>query len=417
MKSLRAIAAALVLPLSAGVATGQTKAVWPDVMVQLHGSGNAYVIDPRTDTVVAELKTGAGATLGSTAPNGKKLYVSNAAPGQTEVVVIDLDKRQVASRIKTGNRPKHALVSPDGKWVGVNHWGIDGEALRVSFIDTATDRIVKEIPLAFKKPTVEAGKSLIDYIKGVTSMHNSWSIDGRYFLTVDRIDDELVIVDMKDWSVRELAMPSKPHYPVPSPDGKELWMVVEGKDKANPPMVIVYDIAGGTFKETTRIAMPLEGQKAIEGHHGSFTQNGRHFMLLNRGPGSDQSGNEVVVIDAASKKIAKRLATRSVGVGHAYNAPDGKRVVVTNYGNNVVSVIDTTKWEVAADLVLGWGRMGHVAFTKDGRYAYVSNDQDGGVYKVDMRTYAQVGAIKTSPRPGGGQILNVWTNVFEELPR
>lgn len=398
-----------VMPAAAG------NVVWPDDIVQLHGSGHAYIVDPATDKVVADLTTGKGGTLGSTTPDGKKVYVSSAGPGETEVVVIDLAKKEVATRIKTGNRPKHALVSPDGKWVGVNHWGLDGEKLKVSFIDAATDKVAKEINLDVKLPKVEPGKSLADYIKGVTSMHNAWSNDGRYFYTVDRVDDELVVIDTKDWSVKSIAVPSKPHYIAPSPDGKEVWLTIEGKDAANPPMAIVYST--GEMKELARVAMPLEGQGAVEGHHGTFTQDGKHFMLLNRGPGDKQVGTEVAVIDTAGKKLVKRLATGSTGIGHAYNTPDGKRAVVTNYGNNVITIVDTASWSVVKDLTIGAGRMGHVAFTKDGKYGYVSNDKDGALYKIDMAKLEQVGEIKTNGTPGGGQVLNVWTNVFEELPR
>lgn len=389
--------------------------VWPSVMVQLHGSGHAYIIDPATDKVVADLKTGKGGTLGSVTPDGKKLYVSNAAPGETEVVVINLSKNEVATRIKTGNRPKHAIVSPDGKLLGINHWGLDGEKLKVSFVDTATDKVVKEVNLDVKLPTVEPGKSLADYIKGVTSMHNAWSMDGSIFYTVDRIDDEMVAINTKDWSVQSIKVPSKPHYIAPSPDGKEIWLTVEGKDASNPPMAIIYSAAD--LKEVGRASMPLEAQGAVEGHHGTFTQDGKHFMLLNRGPGNSQVGTEVAVFDTASKKLVKRLATGSTGIGHAYNTPDGKHAVITNYGNNVITVVDTSNWSIVKDITAGNGRMGHIAFTKDGKFGYVSNDKDGALYKIDMAKLEQVGEIKTNGTPGGGQVLNVWTNVFEELPR
>lgn len=407
-----AVLATAVLPATV---MAQTKAVWPDVVVHLHGSGRAYIVDTKTDKIVADLETGKGGTLGATTPDGKKVYVSNAAPGETEVVVIDLGKREVTARIKTGNRPKHGIVSPDGKVLGVNHWGLDGEKLKVSFIDTATDKVTKEVNLDVKLPAVEAGKSLADYIKGVTSMHNAWSNDGRFFMTVDRVDNEFVVIDTKDWNAKSIPVPSAPHYPVPSPNGKEVWVVVEGKDAANPPMTIIYTM--GDFKETARITMPLEGQGAVEGHHGNFTQDGKHFMLLNRGPGNNQVGTEVAVIDVAGKKLVKRLATGSTGIGHAYNTPAGNRAVVTNYGNNVVTVIDTGSWSVVKDITLGQGRMGHVAFTEDGAFAYVSNDKDGVLYKVDMAKLEMVSTIKTNGQPGGGQVLNVWTNVFEELPR
>jgi YVTN family beta-propeller protein len=404
---------AAVLLLAATPAAAQ-KVVWPDVVLHLHGAGRAYILDTKSDKVLADLPTGKGATLGSTSPDGKKVYVSNAAPGETDVVVIDLEKRAVATRIKTGNRPKHALVSPDGRWVGVNHWGIDGDKLRVSFIDTKTDKVAKEIGLALGvKP--EAGKSLIDYVKGVTSMHNAWSNDSRYFFTVDRVDNEFVVIDTKDWTERSIKVPSAPHYAVPSPDGREVWLVVEGKDALNPPQVIVYSV--GDFRERGRVTMPLVGQKAVEGHHGNFTQDGRHFMLLNRGPGSNQSGTELVVVDSRTLRLVNRVETGSTGIGHAYNTPDGKLALITNYGNNVVTVVDTRKWSVVKNLTIGKGRMGHVAFTRDGRVAYVSNDQDGAVYKLDMRKLEVTGLIKTNGQPGGGQVLNVWTNVFEELPR
>jgi DNA-binding beta-propeller fold protein YncE len=414
------LAASRTLVLGGALAAALTtsalaEVVWPNVLVQLHGSGRAYIVDLGTDKVVADLATGKGGGLGSLTPNGRKLYVSNAAPGETEVVVIDLDKKAVATRIKTGNRPKHALVSPDGKWVGVNHWGLDGQKLRVSFIDAVTDKVVKEIGLDVKLPEVPPGKSLADYIKGVTSMHNAWSNDSRYFYTSDRVDDEFVVIDTRDWSVKSIAVGSKPHYMAPSPDGKEVWLTVEGKDAANPPMAIVYAV--GDLKELARVKMPLEGQNAVEGHHGTFTQDGKHFMLLNRGPGNNMWGNEIIVVNAASKQVVKRLETRSRGIGHAYNSPDGRLAVITNYGNNVVTIIDTTKWTTVKDLVLGWGRIGHVAFTKNGRFAYVSNDQDGVLYKIDMAKLEAAGEIKTSGRPGGAQVLNVWTNVFEELPR
>jgi hypothetical protein len=47
----------------------------------------------------------------------------------------------------------------------------------------------------------------------------------------------------------------------------------------------------------------------------------------------------------------------------------------------------------------------------------VSNDKDGNLYKLDMKKRAVVKKNETGNKPAGGQVLNVWTNVFEELPR
>lgn len=111
------------------------------------------------------------------------------------------------------------------------------------------------------------------------------------------------------------------------------------------------------------------------------------------------------------------MTTASSGIGHAYNSPDGKHTVITNYTNNVISIVDTSTFTVVKDLTIGKGRMGHIAFTQDGHYGYVSNNQDGILYKVDMRKMELVGPVHTNGTKGAGQVLNVWTSVFEEMPR
>ena len=57
-----AIAAGIAMSLPAQAA----KPVWPDTLVQLHGAGNAYLIDTKTDAVIATLETCKGGTLGIT---------------------------------------------------------------------------------------------------------------------------------------------------------------------------------------------------------------------------------------------------------------------------------------------------------------------------------------------------------------
>jgi hypothetical protein len=94
--------------------------------------------------------------------------------------------------------------------VGIKHWGLDEGKLRVTFFDAATDEIAKVIELPV------GGEA-----KDVTSMHNSWSNDSRYFFTLDRVEKELAVIDTKDGSVREIKVSAQRHYPVPSPNGKD----------------------------------------------------------------------------------------------------------------------------------------------------------------------------------------------------
>ena len=404
IKKLIIISSAAVLLAASSVSA---EIVWPELIVHLHKTGHAYLVDPATDKVVADIKTNKGGTLGSTTPNGKRVYVGAAATGEDTVTVLDLKLGKAVAHIKTGNRPKHPQVSPDGKMVVVNHWGLDNGKLRVSFIDTATNKVARNVDL-------EVGNA---NPKGVTSMHNSWSLDSRYVFTVDRVDNQLAIIDTQNWSVMNHDVQSKPHYPVPSPDGKELWLVLEGVDKINLPGIRVYDLTKPSFPKIASMNMPLIGEEVIEGHHGNFTQDGKHFMMLNRGGGKNIVGREVAFFDVKTKQLVRRLTTASNGIGHAYNSPDGRYTMITNYGNNTVSIIDTHTMNPVEDFTIGKGRMGHVAYTKDGRYAYISNAGDGNLHKLDMSNMKLVGEIKTGNQAGGGQVLNVWNNVFEELPR
>ena len=248
--------------------------VWSDTLVQLHGGGKAFLVDSKTDAVIASLDTCKGGTLGSMTPDAKKVYVSCAGEGQKEVVVIDMAGKSIAKRIETGSRPKHGLVSPNGKLVGVDHWGLTDGKLRIAFLDAATDQVVKSIDL-----------DVVGKPAGVTSMHNAWSQDSRRFFSMDRVDNRLVVVDVKDFSVKTLAVPSAPHYPVPSPNGKELWLIHEGNETVKPG-VIVYDLGKADMPVIAQMEMPLIGEEVVEAHHGNFTQDGKLFMALNRGPGA-----------------------------------------------------------------------------------------------------------------------------------
>lgn len=380
--------------------------VWPKHLIHLHSAGFAYLIDPQTDEVTAKFETVKGGSLGTTTPNAQKVYIGGAAENQREVVILDIEKPQLIKKLVTGNRPKHPLVSPDGKWVGINHWGLDNGKLRVTFIDTSSDSIAKNIDLEVSNPNP----------KSVTSMHNAWSLDSKLFFTLDRVDNELVVISTETWQVKNIKVDSEPHYAVPSPDGKELWLIVEGNAQSKPG-IVVYDLTKEDFPILAKMEMPLIGEEVVEAHHGNFTQDGKYFFALNRGPSNDARGREVAIFNSKNKQLVHRLTSASNGIGHTYNSPDGKYAVVTNYGNNVISIIDVATQRIVKDLKIGHGRMGHIAFTQDSKYGYISNEKDGVLYKLDMEKLVVIKTIITNGQNGGGQVLNVWTNVFEELPR
>ncbi len=366
------------------------------------GGGVATVIDARSHHVLATLPTGSGGTLGGTTPDGAKLYVGAAAVGQTDVTVIDTHALTVTGHITTGMRPKHPIVSPDGRWCAVNHFG----QARMTIIDTATDTVAKQIDFPVANPSAP----------GVFMMHSAWSWDSRYLFCQNRKDDLVYALDaFNDFAVvATIPVDSHNHYQVVRPDNSEVWLVNEGDMAAGiPGSIDVVDM--DTLQCTAHIIVhndnPVDPTENVEAHHGNFTLDGSAFLLLNRGPGSLGFGGYTVnVYDPDTYSLVKSLKLGGNGEGHAYLDPEGKYIVTTVYGDNTVSFLDAKALTVVKEMGIGTGaHVGHVAF-RHGE-AFFTNSTDGAVYVVKMKNLKVVDTIPVAAGPG--QILNTYTSIFE----
>jgi len=366
------------------------------------GSGVATVIDARSHHVLAELPTGAGGTLGGMTPDGAKLYVGAAATGQTDVTVIDTHSLTVTGRITTGMRPKHPIVSPDGRWLAVNHFG----QARMTIIDTATDTIHKQLDFPVANPSAP----------GVYMMHSAWSWDSRYIFGQNRKDGQVLVWDaFNDFAlVATIPVDSPNHYIVVRPDNSEAWLVNEGNMAAGiPGSMDVVDM--DTLQCTAHIIVhndnPVGPDENVEAHHGNFTLDGSAFLLLNRGPGSLGFGGYTVnVYDPNTYSLVKSLKLSGSGEGHAYLDPRGKYIVTTIYGDSTVSFLDAKTLTVVKEMAIGVGaHVGHVAFRRG--QAFFTNTTDSAVYVVNMRNLRIIDRIPVAAGPG--QILNTYTSIFE----
>lgn len=415
----------------------------------LHGNGYVNVISEATGTVVTSIDTNVdgngvpgdvstGGTLGAMTPDGRKLYVSNAGTNMNKVTVIDLTTNTKIKDIVTGttgtadSRPKHGIVSPDGKWVGVNHWRKEPNGkLRVSFIDTSTDAVYQNVDLTLTRPA----------LTGNQSMHNAWSWDSKYFFTSSYQDDKVYVfqspatvggqfklAQVFDLYIGPAATDNNdPHYFAPTNDGKQMWVVTEG------PSGTAYDIAFPLSApriyivnlDPLQLYVPLFGElqagEVIEGHHGNFSLDGKYFYFCNRGPGSNLAGVTVDVFDTTTWQLAKHVVTTAGGDGHAYLSPDGKWAAVTKYGTNVLTFLDVANDWAMTDVTVGTGiHVGHITFTPDGKKAFCTNRVDGAVYQIDMTNLA-ASPVKidlkkpdgTAAGAGTGQALNTYSNIFE----
>jgi len=392
-KSLFKVFLVLFLVVGLGVVVYAGVSKW--IFVLNAGSKNLSIIDPKKDMLIGDCETGPNAHLAAMTPDLKKIYT-----GENDgdlVTVIDAVKGKTLKRIKTGKNPKHPIVSPDGKYVLVNHTG----EVKAVLLDAKTDKILKTFSVEVENK---------DY-KGPMMMHSAFTWDGKYAFVQNYADRKSYILKIPTLEVVATIEGDSPaHYFVPTPDNKEVWIVYEGDNaKRIKPFVEIVDLK--TFKVTKKIEIPVGEDEPIEGHHGIFTLDGKYFFFCNRGPAPKFGGVTVAVIDVAKKEVIRTIKAAN-GVGHPYLTPDGKYVVLTPYGSNIITIVDAKSALKLKDIPVGTGsRVGHIVFTADGKKAYATNNADGAVYVIDMQTFQVVKAIKTGEK--AAQIINTYTNLFE----
>jgi len=381
----------------------------------LRGDGAVVVIDPSNDEIIAKIATeGKGGTLGSITPKGDLLFVANNASGQRTLSVIDAQKLSLIKNIETGNRPKHPVICPKGKLVALNHSGVDEGKIRIAFIDIKNLSVIKTVEIPVKN---------LDH-KGDFSMHGAWSPDGSVYAIGNYADNEFYLISSKNFEiVSTTKVEGNPHYF--DFQGKTLWVTVEfnePKAQTSNPLVYIYDISNPTkpvLKTTLAInltASEFAELSRIEGHHGNFSNNGKYFIICNRGA-SPFEGLTVQIYEAKTKKLIKSYESAVKGVGHAYITPNNKFAVITQYGDTKLEVIDLSNFERVALIDTGMGKhMGHVVFSTDGKKMYASNRVADSVFVIDTTSWEIKKRILTGDSgQAQGQVVKDFYGVFERI--
>lgn len=406
--------AAGVAPLAE--AQSSAAAATPAYVFALRGDGKVAVIDSKSDELVRTIDTGGrGGTLACLSADSARLFVGNNAPGQRTVTVIDARSLTKLGDIETGNRPKHPVLSPDGKLIAVNHSGMDANRIRVAFVDPAAARVVGTVEL----PVSNTGHS------GDFSMHGAWSPDGKVYAIGNYADNQIVLID-RDRLAIAATVPTigNPHYF--DWYERELWVTIEANEPKtvhSRPQIVVLDASNPA---APRAAAPISlsrhdresfNEAFIEGHHGNFTKDGERFLVVNRGSGAALEGVTLEVYARADRRKLTTVAAPARGLGHAYLSPDGRYALITQYNDSVVPVLELSSLRLVATINAGGGgHMGHVAFTPDSAKAYLNNRKADEVVVVDMRSFAITRRIKTAPSgEAQAMVLNRPYGVFERV--
>ncbi len=345
--------------LLAGCASQSTTPPPRLALVASEADANVVVVDLNSEQTVKTLPTGKTPHAMAIAPGGR-IYVNNR--GSRELTVLDGMALAVAGAIPLPATSFQLALSPDGKTLAV----VYRDALKLSLVDVASDRIVK---------TIDVGTPPVGEFKGAMMKHPYWSPDGRHVYVADGVNQVIAKVDVATGKVdKVIDIRGVNHYLHPSPDGRLLYAVNEKRGE-NATLTLI-DAATDALVQD--LPVPLtEGEKGL-GHHGAFTPDGRHFLFCNEG------GQYISVLDTARREWVKTIKTGK-GPGHAALSPDGKRFFIVHHNDGVITVIDVTSLEAVKNIKIGEGnKQAHAAwFTPDGRYFYAVSASDKALVKID----------------------------------
>lgn len=308
--------------------------------------GSVHVIDPTTQTVVAEIE-GVPVNHGVQASaDGSRIYVSSEA--MSAVMVIDTRSMQIIETIPVSARPNNIALTPDGKKLYV---AIIARPGAVDVIDTERLENIKTIP--------HPG-----------GLHNIYvTPDGKYAVAGSISGDRMTVYDTSTdeeawaWegeSIRPMSISTKP-------DGStdKIYIQVTGHHGF---VVLDFD----THREVARVTLP------------EIPEEERYA--------SEESA------------LGRYNGAPAHGIGVS---PDGRTVWSTSRMNSRVYVYSVyPDLELLASVPVGtdpdW-----VTFTPDGRFAYVANAHSNDVTAIDMHTYEAVATIPVGEAPKRNTVVRL----------
>lgn len=281
------------------------------------------------------------------------------------MVVIDPESGSILGRVPTGDQPHELVASTDGKYAFASNYGSGVAAGRtISMIDLAARKEVRRIdvsPLSRPHGLDFAGGKLYFTAEGSKAI-------ARYDPATDKIDwrfdtgqqtTHMVIVsrDLKTiftsnigsdtvskiqqgpdatWVQTTVAVGKGPEGIDLAPNGRDVWSAA-----SRGGSISIIDAAAGTVTQTIDIGTKRSNRIKV-------TPDGQ-FALV-----SDLDAGELVVVDAASRKVARRIALGKQPEG-VLIAPDGSRAFVAVNGDNKIAVVDLKTWQVIKTLSPGTG--------------------------------------------------------------
>jgi DNA-binding beta-propeller fold protein YncE len=306
--------------------------------------GNVTAIDLASFETVGEIDIGGGSPrgLGVTA-DGKLLVVATRDKG--DLAVVDLQTRKLVKRIPIGKNPEFVRVRGDQAFVSFEPASAGGPPPKPGSKEAAELKQKraddKEEPARIAIVDLKAGTKIGEIIGGMETEGIEFSADGSKIIVTNEEDNNLTVHDIASGKLIK-TIDTKPYGVRPrgikmAPDGKSYIATIEFGNRMvlldaefNLVKVVAtgdtpYGVAFG--RDGKRLYVALAKGKTLQVFDGAslafvteypigdrcwhftFTPDDKHILL------ACGRSDEVVVLDAASGKIVKRIADKQMPWG------------------------------------------------------------------------------------------------------
>ena len=282
--------------------------------------------------------------------------------------IIDPANSKTIARIPTGEGPHEIAASDDGKLAFVANYGARTPGNTISVMDLAAQKELRRVDLgALRRPH---GITFADGQVWFTAEQNR--LIGRYDPAANQVDGLLGIGQ------------NGTHMLVFSKDRSQIFTSNIGSDSIT---LLERDSTPAGWS-ATNVAVG----KGPEG--GDISPDGREFWAANSGDGS------ISIIGIAAKKVLQTLDVRTKRSNRLKFTPDGKIVLVSDLAGNEVLVLDAGSRKEIKRLNLGRQPEG-ILILADGSRAYVAVAAENSVAVLDLKTLELSSRIPTGKGPDG----------------
>jgi len=288
--------------------------------------------------------------------------------------IVDSTNLRVVAKVPVGNDPHEVIASTDGKTAYVSNYGF-GKFHTLAVVDLVNHKAEPSIDvwplsgphgLAFAGGKVwftsEVAKAIgrydpasrkVDWVlgNGQNRIHMLYvSPDVKLIVATNVVSGTVSVIDQEPvrmtaqqgqanasnlqtaWNVTNIKVGNGSEGFDVSPDRREIW-VANAQDATISVIHIATKKVVATLQSNTKEANRLK-----------FTPDGKRVLV--------SSGPDLVVLDAATRRVIKRIPIGH-GSGGVLVQPDGKRAFVACNPDNYVAVIDLTNLKVTGHLNVG----------------------------------------------------------------